>query len=202
MTTTMTTTMTTIAVMTMTERAPRTKPAVAAKVMVTGASLTSVLAMTAAMGSAAKNSVDAVGDGEGVMDTAVDSAATGALPSTSDVPRDTTIMVLMADGQLVPLPPDLFPEGPPSAPVVGQVAVEQGPAATGTTVATTPVASNPVAATPVAPSPAPTTPVAPSPAPTTPVVTPAPAPSVAPTPIIVQVPTPAPAPSASTNKSR
>ncbi len=186
------TTMITTAVTMMTERVQRGKPAVAAKVMVTGASLTSVLAMTAAMGSAAKNSADDIGDGEAVTHTAVDMAATDAVSSTTELPRDTTIMVLLADGQLVPLPPDLFAEAPPSAPVVGQVVAGQGSATTGTTITSAPVASSPVASVPVASNPIPTTPV----------MTPAPAPSVAPTPIIVQVPTPAPAPSASTNKSQ
>lgn len=179
---TMIMTTTTTAVTMMTERVQRGKPAVAAKVMVTGASLTSVLAMTAAMGSAAKNSADGDGGEATISDPVVESATTDVVSSTTELPRDTTIMVLMADGQLVPLPPDLFAEAPPSAPVVGQVVPGQVSAATGTTTTSAPVASNPV--------------------PTTPVVTPAPAPSVAPTPIIVQVPTPAPAPSASTNKSQ
>jgi hypothetical protein len=176
------TTRITIVVTTMTERAQRTKPAVAAKVIVTGASLTSVLAMTAAMGSAAENSSDDVGDEATFADATVDSATTDSMSSTTELPRDTTIVVLMADGQLVPLPPDLFAEVPPTAPVVGQVVAGQVSAATGTTITSAPMASSPV--------------------PTAPVVAPAPAPSVSPTPIIVQVPTPAPAPSASTNKSR
>lgn len=137
--TTTTTTTITIGVTTMTEKPTRAKPAVAAKVMVTGASLTSVLAMTAAMGSASSNSVD---------DT---------------VPVSPTDLLIASDLALsgvttsaISLPPNLFEDFAPTAPIVGQV------------VAPTSAGSDPL--------PAPTPTVAPAPI-IVQIPTPAPAPS-------------------------
>ena len=165
---TMTTTTITIGETTMTDKPTRAKPAVAAKVMVTGVSLTSVLAMTAAMGSASSNSVD---------DT---------------VPVSPTDLLIASDLALsgvttsaISLPPNLFEDLAPTAPVVGQV------------VAPTSAGSHPLPAS--SPVVVPDSVAAPG---ATPESVPAPTPAVAPTPIVVQIPTPAPAPSASTSKSR
>ncbi len=164
----------TIVVTTMTDRTQRTKPAVAAKVLVTGASLTSVLAMTAAMGSAAAN------ESPDDLITTVAAVDPVTRPGTIDVAPVPAGIDLEA---FAAIPPEFFARAVPKAPVVGSVASPSAPI-------TTPAPTAPVVdtAAPEAPSlgPAPVT---------------APAPVVAPAPIIVQVPTPAPAPSASTSKS-
>lgn len=159
----------------MTDRIQRTKPAVAAKVMVTGASLTSVLAMTAAMGSAAAN------ESPDEPMTTVAGVDLVTLPGSIDeasVPAGIDLEAFAA------IPPEFFAQAAPSVPVVGSVA-SPSPAIT-TAAPTAPVTPAPTAPAVDTMAPAPVT---------------APAPVVAPAPIIVQVPTPAPAPSASTSKS-
>jgi hypothetical protein len=168
---------TTIEVTTMTERIQRSKPAVAAKVMVTGASLTSVLAMTAAMGSAAANESP---DEPSTTVAGVDLVTLSASINVASVPVGIQLEALGG------MRPEFFAQAPLSAPVVGKVADVSASVATNTP--TTPAIAAPTA---------PAAPPVPSAAPTAP-----PAPVAAPTPIIVQVPTPAPAPSASTSKSK
>lgn len=98
----------------MTDQPTRAKPAMAAKVMVTGASLTSVLAMTAAMGRASSNEVDEI---EPTSSTSFISASEIAVATTPTIP----------------LPSDSFADLAPTAPIVGHVVpdpvVESAPVA-------------------------------------------------------------------------
>ncbi|MEY2996400.1 MAG: hypothetical protein RLZZ39_1225, partial [Actinomycetota bacterium] len=110
---TMTTMTTTIAVTTMTERVQRSKPAVAAKVMVTGASLTSVLAMTAAMGSAAANESP---DEPNATVAGVDLVTLSGSIDVASVPAGIDLEAFAA------IPPEFFAQAVPTAPVVGSVA--------------------------------------------------------------------------------
>lgn len=160
----------------MTERPPRSRPAVAARIMVTGASVTSVLGMTAAMGSAAKQPSE---PSEIPVGTAIGGASVADVASVVVMPV-TSVVDPAADA--VPLPA-------PSVPVVAEViapAPDPAPAPTPATVApSAPAVVQPEAST-VAPTPVPET-----------------APVATPAPIVVQIPTPAPSPrpDASTSKS-
>ena len=124
----------------MTDRITRTKPAAVAKVVVTGASLTSVLAMTAAMGSAASPD-----PAEPTLVTKPDSVTTVA-------PLDVT------GSSFVP-PPNLFEQPTPVAPVVGQVVPNPTPSVVAVTTVVSeglPSATAPISASPNVPAAAPT----------------------------------------------
>lgn len=171
----------------MTDRPDRSKPAVAAKIMVTGASVTSVLGMTAAMGSASIS--DGADDSIPIVAGVLVADPTGNSPQIAVVSTDSVTSVIPPVGALA------LPES--SVPVVGEFVPAPefratGPAPTIATPSAPAPESSPVES-PVDMSTSQET-VAPAPPPETVVVT-------IPAPIVVEVPKPAPAPDVSTSKS-
>ncbi len=117
----------------MTESSTRTKPAVAAKIVVTGASLTSILAMTAAMGSAVRTA-----DGVTTLPGSVPADEVGSV-STEIFPLPTAAELLIGSS---PTPP-FMAEVAPSSSIVKFTPTEPVEAGSTSSPSTTPVTALP-----------------------------------------------------------